>query len=609
MQTTHRSTTKPDLYVVRPPDREAIKGSRRVAHVTTVDLTLRFLIFKQLLRLRDEGYEVTAISAPGPWVADLQRAGIRHIEWRNATRSWGVRADLRALHELVSIFRRERFDIVHTHNPKPGVLGRIAGRLAGIDHVVNTTHGLYATPDDRLSKRVPVLAVEWLAARFSDLELYQSEEDLQWARHLRLIAPHNSRLLGNGVDVSYFDSELVDRDKIASLRRGFGFGPDDVVIGTVGRLVAEKGYRELMAAAQQVQRAMPRSRFLALGQPEPDKADGISVSDLHAAGIVFGGWREDVRDVLALMDVFVLASWREGVPRSAIEAAAMGRPLILTDVRGCREVAGGGRSGVLVPVGAPSTLAAAIVALAQDAEARRQMGAAARLSAVERFDERRVVSTLLAGYERVLGSRTPTLSKAAIRLRRASARDADAVAALHCKALPDAFLPTLGPRFLSILYRVLAEDEDAVVVVAENEHGVVGFAAGAVSVRRSYRRFYRRRGLAAALAAGRRLVRPATLRRALETARYPDGTEGLPEAELLSIGVAPAHRGGGLGALLVNRIGHELAQSGCEEMKVVVGADNRAANRLYKRAGGELARRMSVHGSITSNVWVIQCRS
>ena len=115
------------------------KASVRVAHVTTVDVTLRFLLLPQLMRLRDEGFEVTAISAPGPWRGEIEANGIRHVAWPHATRSWHPSADAAAFWELFRTFGRERFDIVHTHNPKPGILGRIAARWAGVPCVVSLT--------------------------------------------------------------------------------------------------------------------------------------------------------------------------------------------------------------------------------------------------------------------------------------------------------------------------------------------------------------------------------------------------------------------------------------------------------------------------------------
>src|SRR5207344_2538552 len=118
--------------------------------------------------------------------------------WHHATRAWDPLADLRAFVELVGIFRRGRFDVVHTHNPKPGLMGRIAARLAGVPIVVNTVHGFWASPDDPPRRRLPVMTLEWVGARFSDAELYQSDEDLRWARRLRIGRTGRQHHLGNG---------------------------------------------------------------------------------------------------------------------------------------------------------------------------------------------------------------------------------------------------------------------------------------------------------------------------------------------------------------------------------------------------------------------------
>jgi glycosyltransferase involved in cell wall biosynthesis len=378
--------------------------STRVAHVATVDATLRFLLLPQLIRLRDEGYDVTTISAPGQWSGELASQGIRHIPWPHATRSWDPRADLMAAWELLQIFRRERFRLVHTHNPKPGVMGRIVARLAGVPRVVHTHHGLFATPEDPPAKRIPVLAVEWLAARFSDLELFQSEEDLDWAKRIRLVAPGRSALLGNGVDVTRFAPSRVPPELAAALREELGIPSSSLVIGTVARLVVEKGYREVFAAAARVRAAHPDVRFLAVGPSDPEKSDALNAREIEEAreNVLFTGWRTDTRLLLALMDVFVLPSWREGVPRSAIEAAAMGKPLVLTDIRGCREVARDGVEGILVPPRDPARLAAAIERLVKDPGLRDRMGAAARERVLERFDERRVMDLIVSSYRSLL---------------------------------------------------------------------------------------------------------------------------------------------------------------------------------------------------------------
>ena len=376
----------------------------RIAHVATVQPTIRFLLLPQLCRLRDEGYDITAISAPGPYTEEVEAEGIRFIPWTHATRAWDPGADVRAAGELVRILRRERFDLVHTHTPKPAVLGRITARLIGVPCVLNTVHGLYVKREDRLRRKMPVLAAEWLAARFSDAELYQSEEDLAWARRLRLAPPGRLVHLGNGTDVSRFDPGAISDERLRALREELGIAEGSLVVGTVGRLVAEKGYRELLGAFREVQPAFPDIHLLAVGPKDPDKGDALRDEEFAGAGdrVTFTGPRADLPDLLALMDVFVLASWREGLPRSAIEAAAMGRPLILTDIRGCREVISDGIEGLLVPPRDPRGLAGALARMLGDPELRTRLGAAARARAISRFDERAVFETIAKTYDRLL---------------------------------------------------------------------------------------------------------------------------------------------------------------------------------------------------------------
>jgi glycosyltransferase involved in cell wall biosynthesis len=384
-----------------------LRQTWRVAHIATIQPTIRFLLMPQLCRLRDEGYDVTAISAPGPYTREVEAEGIRFIPWPHATRAWKPSADVRALGELLAILRRERFDLLHTHTPKPAILGRISARAVGIPVVVNTVHGLYVKPDDPLKRRLPVLAVEWLAARFSDAELYQSEEDLAWARRLGLTRKGRSAYLGNGTDLSRFDSAAIPDGRLEVLRRELGIPEGALVVGTVGRLVAEKGYRELLAAFREVQPAFPEVRFLAVGPKDPEKSDALGEKEIAAAGdrVIFAGPRADIPDLLALMDVFVLASWREGLPRSAIEAAAMARPLILTEIRGCREVVRDGIEGLLVPPRDPKRLAKALARLLKDPQLRERLGAAARARAASRFDERAVFQVIAETYDRLLAGR------------------------------------------------------------------------------------------------------------------------------------------------------------------------------------------------------------
>jgi glycosyltransferase involved in cell wall biosynthesis len=373
----------------------------RVAHLTTVDLTLRLVLLPQLRAVADAGGEAVGISAPGPGVAELEAAGVRHLALPSSTRAMHPLRDLRAARDLWRLLRRERFDVLHTHNPKPGVYGRIVGRLAGVPIIVNTVHGLYATENDPLIKRLLVYMLEAVADRFADAELVVSSDDYALLTKWRITRRRSTRLLGSGIDLDRFDPDRFNQDDRRRLRSRLGIEEPRVVVGTVARLVAEKGYPELFAAASLLGDGYT---ILAVGPEDPDKPDALPSWLLREAtgrGVRFLGMRSDMDELYAAMDIFVLPSRREGLPLSAMEAAAMKLPVVATDIRGCREVVDDGVNGFLVPPGDALALAEAIRKLGEHPVLRESMGGAGRDRAMDRFDEREVVRRVVETYRRV----------------------------------------------------------------------------------------------------------------------------------------------------------------------------------------------------------------
>jgi glycosyltransferase involved in cell wall biosynthesis len=369
-------------------------------------MSLSLLLLPQLIAFQEAGYDVVGVSAPGDHVATLEAHGIRHVPLTRSTRASDLRADLATAVEFARVCRRLRPDIVHTHTPKPGLYGRIVARLTGVPVVVNTVHGLYALPTDPWPKRAVVYTLERLAAAFSQAELLQNPEDLPTMRRLRVPAA-KLHLLGNGVDLARFDPAGT-ADTRAQVRAELGVADEEVAVGLVGRLVAEKGYREVFAAAEQLRTSHPQIRFVVAGPADPDKADAITQAELdratEVAGVRFLGMHTEVERLYPAFDVYVLASYREGFPRSAMEAAAMGLPLVLTDIRGCRQVVDHGRNGLLVPARDPAYLASVIGALVDDPQLRSSMGQASRKKALAEFDDRRQVRITLDVYRLLLGA-------------------------------------------------------------------------------------------------------------------------------------------------------------------------------------------------------------
>lgn len=581
----------------------------KVFHLTTVDLSLRFLVFPQLLAARALGHEAVGVSAPGPWVDEIEQAGITHLPLDASTRGIAPVADIRSAYQFWKILRSERPDILHTHNPKPGIYGRILGRLAGVPIVINTVHGLYAAPDDPLFKRAVVYVLEAVAARFSDLELVQSREDFSLMQRLHLARRGRIRLLGNGIDLTRYNPDRTDRIGRVAVREGLGISSDQLVVGIVGRLVAEKGYPELFEAAKSLG---AEYAVLAVGPEDRDKPDSLPESMLDqakAAGVRILGMRTDLEDLYSAMDLFVLPSHREGFPRAAMEAAAMGLPVIATDIRGCREVVDHESNGLLVPVLAPAELATAIAALGNDPQLRISMGAASRVKAANDFDETRVVMRVLDAYREAADLKGLSYLRAQLdppgnetQIRTATVGDARALAEMHVEGIGGGFLARLGVGFLRHLYEAMIGWDESVVLVADRGAGPIGFVAGVADTASFYRQFFKKKGAAAAWVALPSLVRPSNVRRAWQTARYGEEDSVWPVAELLSMAVSPFARGEGLGYRLGTELLAALTARDITEAKVVVGADNAIAIAAYKKMGFEPAGTMEVHPGETSMV-------
>lgn len=361
----------------------------RIAHLTTIDMSLALLLSTELEVDVAEGHEVFGISAPGPYVPRVEALGVTHVPLPSLTRSWDLRRDLAAFLELIRTLRSLELDVLHTHNPKTGVMGRIAGRLARVPVVVNTCHGLWARPEDSLRKRAFVYGAEALAIRFSDYEFFQNAADHDTMR--RFLRPGRHEVVGNGVDLVRFQPDPEGRRRI---RAELGLSDDDLLVGTIGRRVREKGLAEYAAAAAELG---GRASFVWVG-PEDDTDATTAVPQTDS--VRFLGERTDMPAVYSALDVFVLASYREGFSRASMEAAACGTPMVLTDIRGCREIGTPEEHLLLVPVNDPQSLAYAVARLLDDAPLRSRLGSAARERALAHFDQRMVAQRSLSTYER-----------------------------------------------------------------------------------------------------------------------------------------------------------------------------------------------------------------
>ena len=383
----------------------------KIAHVTTVGISLYGLLLNQMRSLREEGYEVVAISSPSSFGPSIEAAGFRHIPIR-ISRNITPLADLVSLWRLWRVMRRECFAIVHTHTPKAGLLGRLAARLAGVPLVVNTVHGFYLHSGMNPVARRIYLLLEKVAAACSDRILSQNAEDIEIAVREGVCRREKIKFLGNGIDLTQFDPDAISAENVEKLRAELGLKPGAPVVGFVGRLAAKrKGFADFLAAAQKVSARVPDCRFLVVGESDHGKADAMEASAASIHGIadhcMFVGQRDgsELPNFYKLMDVLVLPSTFEGLPRVVMEASAMGVPAVVTDVKGNREAVLHGRNGLRVPLGDVPALAAAVVRVLTDREFATKMGVNGRAMALERFDEEATFATVKNEYRRLLSEK------------------------------------------------------------------------------------------------------------------------------------------------------------------------------------------------------------
>jgi glycosyltransferase involved in cell wall biosynthesis len=382
-----------------------------VLQLCAVDFTLAKFLAPLCFRLQREGFDVTAACTETVFMEPLRRKGLRCVNLPIA-RSMSLSAHARSYRQLSAWLRDERFDIIHVHTPIASLIGRLAAARRGVPIRIYTAHGFYFHDDMPALKRAFHVGLERFGGLFHHFLFTQSEEDRQTAIRLHIARPDRVLTIGNGVDLSRFDPARFSAADRLAMRERLGIPADARVLGIIGRLVREKGYFELFRASAELAARFPNFRLVVIGDALPSDHDDSTaelqrlVDELGIRDrIVFTGQRTDVPEILSAMDVFTLPSYREGMPRSVIEAMAMNLPCVVTDVRGCREEILDGESGYIIPVREAAALSRRCGELLGDPVLARKMGASARLRAAELYSEERVLEQQLEVYRQLIGEK------------------------------------------------------------------------------------------------------------------------------------------------------------------------------------------------------------
>lgn len=311
----------------------------KVFELSTVDLTLYKFVLPLMKELRLQGFEVICGSSSHGYLEKLEQEGFKTYETA-LSRSLNPFCLLKALFRLTKLFRKENINILHVHTPIASFIGRLAAFFAGVDITAYTVHGFILQP------RVFYHVEKFMARTMTDYMFTVNREDMDLAIRNKFISSAKVTNINSvGVDTAFFDPGKVDEAARDKLRERLGISKGVPVIGYVGRIVKSKGVLDLVSAFVEIRREAD-CRLLLVGPWDFDeRADEIIVEDIInivkdnqlEQDVFLTGHREDIAELLSIMSIFVLPSYREGMPVSLLEAMAMEKPVIGTDIRGTRE--------------------------------------------------------------------------------------------------------------------------------------------------------------------------------------------------------------------------------------------------------------------------------
>jgi len=298
---------------------------------------------------------------------------------------------------------------VHVHTPAASVLGRIAAKLAGVPLIIYTAHGFYFHEGMSRAKYNTILKIEkYLAKYFTDFIFTQSEEDGKTALENHFIDKNKILTISNGVDTQgSFNPINIEREKIDEIYKEFNFERNDKIITFVGRLVKEKGVMDLLEAFNRINfNDETKVKLLIVGDIEQSERDRDTIKKLEKysdnPNVIFTGHRDDINSILYITDVFCLPSYREGMPRSIIEAMAMECAVVATDIRGSKEEVVDGKTGFLVPVNSINILNDKIKKLIEDEKLLQEMKIDGRRRAEKLFNEKEIVEKQIDIFNKLL---------------------------------------------------------------------------------------------------------------------------------------------------------------------------------------------------------------
>ncbi|MFF2484031.1 glycosyltransferase family 4 protein [Paenibacillus sp. NPDC058071] len=372
-------------------------GLKKAAYVATVYSHINAFHLPFLQDLREKGCEVHVYACPDHTFEDVRATGVdcRSVPF---SRSPFSPDNVRAFKQLKKAFESERYDLVHVHTPNASVICRLAARFAGLDRIVYTAHGFHFFKGAPLANWLLYYPVERLMARWTDALVTINREDYERASTFPLRG-EAVYMPGVGIDLSRYRE--LEPERLAVKRKELGIAENDFVLLCVAELNGNKNQTQLLRSVRQLKdEGVPVKAILA-GTGDSEELYRRLAEELGVREeTLFLGFRKDVPELINIADVLVLLSRREGLPKALLEAIGIGRPMVVTNVRGSADLVRHGENGFIVPIGDVPATTEALLSLHRDPAARLKMGANGK-SGASQYDLQAIQADMRGLYERL----------------------------------------------------------------------------------------------------------------------------------------------------------------------------------------------------------------
>lgn len=376
---------------------------KKLIRITTVPLSLDKLLEGQL-RFMNELYEVIAVSSEKEYLEKIgkkENVSTFHIEM---TRKITPIQDVISVVKMYFFFKKNKPFIVHTHTPKAGIVGMLAAKLAGVPHRLHTVAGLPLLEATGIKRKV--LDFVEKVTYSSATKVYPNSNALREiiqqnnyckASKLKVIGNGSS----NGIDTTYFNKSHFSDEQNDALKSKLGIATSDFVFIFVGRIVADKGINELVAAFSTLQKENTNVKLLLVGpfEEELNPLQPETMNEIQTnPNIISVGYQNDVRPYFAISTALVFPSYREGFPNVVMQAGAMGLPSIVSNINGCNEIIIEGENGTIIPVKNHNALLDAMKIVVENDAVLQKFTQNARDLIVSRYEQKVVWDAILKEY-------------------------------------------------------------------------------------------------------------------------------------------------------------------------------------------------------------------